>query len=470
MVTYAELKRAPKGFLILIGLAGMIHCFYLGALLFGYLSYWSHDTRYFLNPEAHYWVLGADFFVLYEAGWDFSHGRNMYLRDDANMSIEEALARGLQRAPYYATYRYLPFYGGTLGVVLSLFPPFVAYWFWIVVNEILLGINIHMTRRLCRRPEIFALCVVFWISQFPLFVEYFMGQYSVLMGTLIFWTAVFLIHGRRIAPCVCWILSVLLKTFTLLLAPLFYRLRMRRDILICIALVAVTSIPYYLVFPEGLEKFYEFGLKGRVGAGASESQLYMGSQGVQMALQALANLLHLQTVHFSLLLTQVSVARFLIILFSLSVLVFLLVITFRQDYDPLSLYCLWIMSFFLLYRDLWEHHYVMLIPVLVLMTSTERLPMWMVVTVFALIGTPTLYRLFSSESIVRLLHQNNAYDLLHTLYFLIKPVGVGILFVGIVQHARTMPFLISSADSQLMPKKPEDTMRTTTLTANHMHK
>ncbi len=468
MVTYAELKRASRGFLIPLGLAGIIHCFYLGGLLFGYLNHWAYDTRYFSNPEAHYWALGPDFFVLYEAGWDFLHGRNMYLRDDVDMSPEEALERGLQHAPYYATYRYIPFYGFTLGVVLSVFPPFVAYWLWIIVSEILLGINIHMTRRLCRRPETFALCIVFWISPFPLFVEYFMGQYSLLMGTLIFWTAVFLIRGRKVGASVCWILSVLLKSYTLLMAPLFYRLKRRVDILICVGLVAATSIPYFLVFPEGFEKFYEYGLKGRVGAGTA--QLYMGSQGVQMGLQALANLLRLQSVQFSLFSVQLSVAKLLIILFSLSILAFLVIITFRRDYDVLSLYCLWALTFFLLYRDLWEHHYVMLIPVLVLMISTERLPIWMGVTVFVLIGTPTLYRLFSSESVVRVLHEVNAYNLLQTLYFLIKPVGVGILFVGIVQHARTKPFLISSADSQLMPKKPEDTMRTTTLAANHMHK
>lgn len=468
MVTYVEMKRAPRRFLILISLAGIIHCFYLGGLLFGYLNQWAYDSRQFSNLETHYWALGPDFFALYEAGWDFLHGRNMYLRDDVDISPVEALARELRHAPYYTEYRYLPFYGCTLGVVLSLFPPFVAYWLWIIVNEILLGINIHMTRRLCRRPETFALCIVFWISPFPLFVEYFMGQYSLLMGTLVFWTAVFLIHGRKVGASVCWILSVLLKSYTLLLAPLFYRLKRRADILICAVLIGVTSVPYFLTFPAGFEKFYGYNLKGPVGEGTS--QLYMGSQGVQTALQALANLLRLQTVQFSLFSAQVSVARLLIILFSLSILVFLVVITFRQEYDPLSLYCLWVMTLFLLYRDLWEHHYVMLIPVLVLMTSTERLPMWMVATVFALIGTPTLYRLFSSESVVQLLYQVNAYDLVHTLYFLIKPVGVGILFVGIVKHARTMPFLISSADSQLMPKKPEDTMRTTTLTAIHMHK
>jgi hypothetical protein len=467
MVAYSELKRAPRGLLILLGLAVVIHCFYLGGLRFGYLNRWSYDTRYFSNLETHYWALGPDFFVLYEAGWDFLHGRNMYLRDDATMSTEEALARGLQHAPYYATYRYLPFYGYTLGVVLSFFRPFAAYWLWIIVNEILLGINIHLTRRLCRRPETFALCIIFWISPFPLFVEYFMGQYSVLMGTLVFWTAIFLIYGRKLGAGICWMLSVLLKTYTLLLAPLFYRLKRRADIVICIALVAATSIPYFLIFPKGLEKFYEFGLKGRLGEGAS--QLYMGSQGIQTALQATANLFRLEDVHAPIFSAQMSLAKLLIITVSLSILVFLVVLTFRKDFDPLAVYCLWIMTFFLFYRDLWEHHYVMLIPVLVLMTSTERLPVWVVVTVFALTGTPTLYRLFGSEAVVGKLHELNAYALLHTLYFLIKPVGVGMLFVGIVQYGRTKPFLIPSAESQMVPGQPEKTTRTASFVANHVN-
>jgi hypothetical protein len=415
--------------LLILGV--LINLSYVGALKFGYFNKWTFDSYQFSTVSP---AVGVDFFVLYEGGWDFLHGRNMFLRDAGDP--REALASGLQRAPYYATFRYIPFYGYTLGVALNLLPPMAAYWFWVFFNEFLLVVNIALTWRISARAGLFELGAFMWLAPFPLFLELWMGQYSLLMASFIFWTAVALMHNKEKTAYLCWYLGVLLKTYTILLIPLWVRLKKFRPIAVCIALVVVTSVPYFLIFPEGFRAFYEKGLRNRIGTGWD--QLYLGSMGIQAALQALVHAARLDAVRLQIGDLPFGVGQMLAIVISAATTILLLILTFRKSYHPLSIYCLWAMMFFVLYRDLWEHHYVLLIPVLVLVTVTNVINVWTAVIIFLLVGTPTYFAILNAPESAAALRRAGIYDILYTLYFLIKPAGVVLLFISMILRGQKM--------------------------------
>ena len=72
----------------------------------------------------------ADFFAVYQAGYNAQNCESVY--EDI-----EGVA-----TPYSYPFRYLPFIGYTLGVILNMFAPFTAYYIWIAIYEILYLKNI----------------------------------------------------------------------------------------------------------------------------------------------------------------------------------------------------------------------------------------------------------------------------------------------------------------------------------------
>jgi hypothetical protein len=58
--------------------------------------------------------------------------------------------------------------------------------------------------------------------------------------------------------------------------------------------------------------------------------------------------------------------------------------------DVLTHLCLWMTAYFLVYHHVWEHHYVMILPVLVAL-SIRKESIWLWV-VYALLALPTPYR------------------------------------------------------------------------------
>ncbi len=57
--------------------------------------------------------------------------------------------------------------------------------------------------------------------------------------------------------------------------------------------------------------------------------------------------------------------------------------------DPVDHMCLWTTAFFLIYHHVWEHHYVMLLPVLVVLAMRRPSPVLWVI--YALLALPTPY-------------------------------------------------------------------------------
>lgn len=427
----ANPKRSPQ-FLLAAAAIMAVHGAYLLSAHFGFLDPLANDLRQF--SFVHH-DPGVDFFVLYEAGWDFLHGRNMYLHTEntdypPEMPFEERYARsledGLNRAPWYATFRYIPFFAVTLGVLLNLLPPWGAYWFWILICEAMLWLNCWFTLRRINgeRAQLFAIAL--WFLPFPLAVEFFLGQFNILMAALIFWTALGWSSRARSGYWghVWWVLSVLLKNYTVGLGLLLIKRRCPRIVALAAGIVLITSLPYFALFPEGWAAFWGAGLSGRIGADAGEWSWGMwGMQGVQSAVGAVLEILSLRTV---------SVGAFtvgtIVNLFVSGSAVAMTIWRTHRDSNWLRPFCLWIMLWFILYRDCWEHHYIMLLPVMALCLIHGLVNLRALVIVFLLTQTVTMFAILAPSDVAGALQRQGLYDVLRFVYYIIKPAGVIYLF------------------------------------------
>ncbi|GAB4312166.1 MAG: hypothetical protein Kow0059_02510 [Candidatus Sumerlaeia bacterium] len=416
--------------LLFIVLIGAVHAAYLLSARFGFLDRLANDTWQF--SFAHH-DPGVDFFVLYEAGWDFLHNRNMYLHHENTAyppeipfveRYERSLKEGLTRAPWYATFRYIPFYAATLGVVLNLLPPWGAYWFWVALNEALLWVNCILTLRRCRSPDRRLLAVALWFLPYPLCVEFFLGQFNILMASFIFWTALAWERGSRRGHT-WWLLSVLLKNWTYGMGVLLIRRGRWRLPLLAAVIVLITSLPYFLIFPSGWAAFWGAGLSGRVGAGAGAWHWGLwGMQGVQAGVGALLETLGVRSIALPGGWTLGNGATFLVSAAAVGAAVW----RSWRDSDWLRPFCLWVLLWFVLYRDCWEHHYILMLPVMAVCLIQNLCTVKTLIIVFLLTQTVTMYALlFPPDSAAALMRQG-LYDLLRFAHYTIKPLGVGILF------------------------------------------
>lgn len=414
------------------GLILAVHAAYLASAHFGFLDPLANDLRQF--SFVHH-DPGVDFFVLYEAGWDFLHGRNMYLHDEvvaypAEIPFEERYARsldeGLNRAPWYATFRYIPFFAITVGVLLNLLPPWGAFWFWVLFSEALLWANCALTLRRVsgERSKLFAVAI--WFLPFPLAVEFFLGQFNILMASLIFWTALGWSGEARQRHWgnVWWVLSLLLKNYTAGMGLLLLKWRQSRPVAAAAIIVLATSLPYFLLFPEGWAAFWGSGVSGRIGADAGEwSWGLWGMQGVQAGIGAILEVLSLRSV----VVAGVTVGVITSLLVSAAAVGVTIWRTWR-DPDWLRPFCLWVMLWFFLYRDCWEHHYILMLPVLALCLIYNLAPMRTLLIVFLLTQTVTIFAILTPPDLVAALQRRGLYDMLRFLYYVIKPAGVVLLF------------------------------------------
>lgn len=133
-----------------------------------------------------------------------------------------------------------------------------------------------------------------------------------------------------------------------------------------------------------------------------------------------------------------SIATVIIMLITLTIFVYSLLLSLSPRADMLSCFVLLSLMFFFAFRDVWEHHYVMLIPFLVLMLCTERLSLPVALLIYALIATPTAFPFLNFPRGINLLHQLHIYSLVYHLHFLIKQTGVIIFFWQVLRAINRM--------------------------------
>jgi len=377
----------------------------------------------------------SDFFGIYQAGSNLVRGYSIY---DSADYLHEAP----QAVPFYYFYRYLPptAYGAAL---LTLLPPWGAYWLWVAVNEALIALVVLSILRGRRWPaERRWVAAALWLGFFPLCIEQIMGQFSLTMAVLLWflWRADSGSHEapdpraghpgvlasqadpsggparpgsnadgwsegrgsaiRRIAQSwradrwgpwrgtIAWALSLTLKTFPVLLAIPYLRDGRLKRLVGGVASAAALSLPYFAFRPGDLWEF------ARLNLSPFAPQLYKGGFGFQSLLGDLVSRLPSGSlVVFAWQGRSLTLGGAIPLAASLLIAVLALLATLRSrakgvERQALDL-ALWVTVFFLVFKSVWEYHYVMMLPVLsaLYLVRGSRT----VLAVAILLGLPTLF-------------------------------------------------------------------------------
>jgi hypothetical protein len=378
--------------LIVFFLAALaVHAFFCLSLHYHYL-----DRFFYITTHAK--GQGGCFFGVYQAGANLLDGESIYANETYRTLDQLAV-------PFYHYYRYVPFPSYVASVVTRVLKPWPAYWIWVVINEILLATCIVMTLRLRKQYGTAAIIAsAFWLLFSPMYIELHMGQFCFTMAFFIFLMlypylkakshetggdpALAAPSSRLLSP-LSWILSVLLKSFTALYTITLLRIGKKKLVILGLALAILTSVPYFAQHPQDLKHFI------RINFQPLPAHTLGGYFGFSVLIKDISNrvlafagdrMIGLGPLDISVTNIPVLVALACIFLLTL----FLTVRTRRVD--PLASISLWTLTFFLVFRDIWEYHYVMLLPILVayyLQTSSK-----FILVIFILLAIPTPFFLY----------------------------------------------------------------------------
>lgn len=384
---YAAREHWPYWLLLA---AVLVHLGMMGSLFWGYLDTWFDN--------AHSLRQGVDFFSVYEAGHNALENRSVYYYDGADTSV----------TPHHNPFRYLPSVAYVLAVPLNALPAWAAYWGWVSFNEVLLVVNAYLTWQVAGKGKWGLVSASMWFVFTPFYVEQYVGQFSFLMATLMLLLGVGLVRGRELSGGVPWAISIVTKTNSVLLAPVLVRVGWWRSIAIAIGLLAL-NVPYYLARWRDFEYFLwiNFGQVLDGGFGFFDYELRPGE--MRFFLEPGQRFLQFSSgEHGMLALFQNGYLAFDSSATSLpgvvSVILILIVVgvglaatylSARQD--ALALFGIWGATFFLVYTA-WEHHYVMLLPVLALLVALRPASRPLALLVFVMIALPTPYWLINAFS------------------------------------------------------------------------
>ena len=353
----------------LLFLALVVH---LSLLVSWRVGYWN---RFTFDSTATHGRRGWDFFALYQAGHNVLTGVSAYQSDSDKIEVV---------APCYTPYRYLPLPAYTLGVALNVLSPLWAFRLWVAVIELVLLGCAFLSWRLAGGGGRGDVLAAMWLCFTPYYLEIYLGQFSVIQSGL-----VLLMMASAMQPPgeaswrfdLPWALSLLWKQNTGLFAPLLVRLGRWRSLAWGALAVVATSAPYFVLYPSGLSAFL-----ANFRSGPPTAQL--GNLGVRQflfsTLSALVPSLSVST-HATIQYIWVG-----------AILAFGLWLTlFDRHPDALTHLCFWATTYFLIYHQVWEHHYVMLLPVFAMLY--HRSGSRMVLVLYGLIAVWTPYILLDPQ-------------------------------------------------------------------------
>ena len=365
-----DLAARPQGRVewvhVLFGAAVVIHVVMFCSLFYGYLN------PLFDNSTTQ--LQGVDFFSIYQAGTRAVHGQGIYTWPAANS------------VPYAAPYRYLPFFAFTGAAAFNLLPAVSGYWLWVDLIEVMVAANVWLTFRITPDRNWRWVAAALWLVFTPLYLEEYMGQWSFLMATLMLWTAVALERGRAGLSATSWGLSVLIKSNSALLGPIYLRMRQWRVLFGLGAALVLLNLPYFVLRPGDGRYFWDFNFAPFFGSASSRLNLVNSGDLSAVSLIRTAWLsLDGGAARVPPTVEHGFIAAIIVLSFCATLL--------PRRLDVVALFAVWSCSFFLVYFS-WEHHYVMLLPALVLLVALR--PQYRLVALFAFVcvALPTPFAIF----------------------------------------------------------------------------
>lgn len=359
------MKAIRDGRAILV-LALVVHALFLASLRGQFLN------PFFCEAESSIGQAG-DYFGIYTAGDQLLHGYSIYDSEDYR---DEAV----RRVPYYYFFRYLPPTAYVAALAALALPPWSAYVLWILVNESLLALAVvSILRMRWVALPLRRLLAALWIGFSPFYIEQWMGQFSFLMAAFLWVVFRQLLHGPDGAPgdrdapprrwgLVAWAASVALKSYPALFAASLLRRGRIKSVALCAAAVALVCAPYYLARPADLRQFLKLNM------GELPPEILDGALGAGSLVRFLGWSLPegIKSIRLDLGVQDVYLGNLPVYLWLAAVVAVTLGIVARRGRAiPLGLqYALWTLAFFIFFKEIWEYHYVMLLPVITYLALT----------------------------------------------------------------------------------------------------
>jgi hypothetical protein len=221
----------------------------------------------------------SDFFTHYQASFNYWQGRSLY--QQIQLSEEKVV-------PYcYDKFRFFPSSPWLVGAWITSFSPWRSYWIWILINEILLGLMLFFAWRW--EPTRFHYSFLLGMAFTPLYLEWYMGQFSFVVAASLFFIGYGLSQKKAYLTAFAFYGSVFIKYYGVILIPFFAWNFQRFKALWFgfLLLLGITFIPYFSQRPEELKLLQEaHALGGSHG----------GNLGLRALLYTLGDLLHGQRV------------------------------------------------------------------------------------------------------------------------------------------------------------------------------
>lgn len=413
-------RERGSRWLLLAGV--LLHGIFLASLATHWLDPFFHDA-------VHRHGQGADFFSLYQAGHNVLIGRDVYVDPTPATAV----------VPYGYPYRYLPSAALTLGVASQVMSCRVAYWAWVVATEFMLGACVVMTVRMARSPTAGNVAAAAWLLFSPMYIELYMGQFSFAQATLIMAAFTSWKRGDEMRGAAWWTGSVLLKSWTAVFGAVLIGRRRWWTLAGAGTTVVVVNGPYFARFPASLGAF------ARANFGGFHFDNISGNQGLAaLVATAYVRLSGLWPRSLDVLVREHEAlgrqATTPVLLLAAFVVGLTLLVTFRARHrDAERALLLWTCAYFLLYKEVWEHHYVMLLPVFAVLAASgavfaDKQFGLAVLVAFVLVAAPTPLMLLDAGSARGSMDPDFRWGTGASLaWHGIKPLGAVILYAALAR-------------------------------------
>ncbi len=353
----------------LLGLGAAVHLLFLLSLRLGWLNPLFNDTMHRFGP-------GGDFFSIYAAGVKGRAGESVY-----------TIGGHVEAVPYAYAFRYAPLVAYTVGAALSCLPALAAYALWLIGCELALLRNIRLTLAMAPDKRTGCVAAALWLLFTPYYLELFVGQFTFITASLVFWAYLGWREpsgGAARKADWLWATAVWLKMMPLLYLPvMLLRGRWRSALAVLLVLLASSAL-YFAQFPQDWTVF--------AATNAEEAPAgHAGNLGLMALLYHAVGERH----------GAYSVARAVALALVGASLAWL---TYRAwkalrgksgdaEGRMLALYAACSAAYLLTYKDVWEHHYVLLLPPLVLLALRKE-SKWLWLPPFLISALPGLFALY----------------------------------------------------------------------------
>ena len=365
----------------------------------GFLDSFFHDTD--RVPR------GLDFFSIYQAGYNFSEGISVYYGIRKHKFGDRYLV-----VPYFSGFRYLPIYAYSYGYLLTMLEPWNAYWTWICFVELLLLFNVFLVFIFLKNHNLKLLVSGMWLAYSPYYIELHIGQQSMVTVTLLHLAGILHLRKNYLTRDLTYISSVIWKLNTIIFLPILIKFRRWYSLGFLLILIFLVSTPYFMLVPGSFSEFFSYFHAKFIAIGPSS----FGFWAFASSLMQKVNMPN-------------ATIRMVLVIWTLIILTISSLTTLLPKKTSFTyLLCIWLCTYFLTYQYVWEHHYVMLLPVFSLLMLYEPSGIW--VAIWLLCAVPTPYFFFNVESLK--MPQLNWSLSMEFLYHGIKILPVLVLYLLLI--------------------------------------